>query len=396
TQQHHLVKPLPCFLPLARFAADAMIAKAPQRLRQPHIVGRNHAAFSGGQVFNRMKAEHGHVSNTADAFPFVFGAQRMAGVFNQEGSVLCRQLSQFIQRSGMSRIVDRENGFRVGRELSGDFPRIKVQRVPRDVGEHRRRALIQNAVGGRTERHGGGDRLIPGPQSGGERRTVQGGCARTETDRVPRPDPSRKPFFELANLRPRSQPVRLQNFNHRLHIVVIQALPPVRQQFPPHGRTPMDGERFQLCEERAHAKRRSELPPRRSLPALPTPPVDAASASVRSCRSNNGSPPAAAWRSPSFPISTTDATAESRTCLRFRAFAVTRLPRPALHAASLRDESRWSLPGIRERWSPPGPAVACWESWERKSRRRASVPGSGSQTSRPAPKSARIGSCEDR
>src|SRR5271157_3187458 len=79
-------------------------------------------------------------------------------------------------------------------------------------------------------------------------------------------------------------------------------------------------------------------------------PVHAASASDRSCRSNNGSLPEAAWHSPSFPTSTTDATAESRTCPRFPAFAVTRLPRPALHAASLRDESRWSPPCIRGQW----------------------------------------------
>ena len=34
SQHHHLIKPLAGFLPLARFAADAMIAKVPQRLGQ--------------------------------------------------------------------------------------------------------------------------------------------------------------------------------------------------------------------------------------------------------------------------------------------------------------------------------------------------------------------------
>ena len=88
-----------------------MIAKAPQRLGEPRIVGRNHAAFSGGQVLHGMKAEHGHVGNAADAFPAEFRAQRMAGVFNQDRLRFAfRQFPQFIKRGGMSRIIDRDDG----------------------------------------------------------------------------------------------------------------------------------------------------------------------------------------------------------------------------------------------------------------------------------------------
>src|SRR5271169_310128 len=87
------------------------------------------------------------------------------------------------------------------------------------------------------------------------------------------------------------------------------------------------------------ARRSSEPPRQRWLQAPPTLPTPAASASDRSCRSNNGSLPEAACRSPNSPISTTGAMAESRTYLQSRVSAVTRLQRPAPHAASPPDES---------------------------------------------------------
>ena len=58
-----------------------------------------------------------------------------------------------------------------------------------------------------------------------------------------RPDPRGKPFFELANLRSRSQPVRLQNLNHRLNVGVIKTLPPVRQHLVAHRSAAMDSKR---------------------------------------------------------------------------------------------------------------------------------------------------------
>src|SRR5258706_7554613 len=83
TEQNHFVQPLPALLPLPRSAADAVIAKSPQRLRQLRIVRSDHAAFPGSQVLHRMKAEHGHISDAADAPPQMLSAQSMAGVLDQ-------------------------------------------------------------------------------------------------------------------------------------------------------------------------------------------------------------------------------------------------------------------------------------------------------------------------
>src|SRR5277367_4557157 len=176
---------------------------------------------------------------------------------------------------------------------------------------------------------------------------MQRGRTGTEADRISRSHVRRKFFFELVDLRPGRQPVRLQNFNHRPDIGIIQTLPPVRQQFFAHRCAAIDGQRFDFCEWDTHAGSLSssicrdgacpvslcggrrgkprlyiefQCPatpkpeaPQAWSPALPVLPVLSASASAHCCRSNNESLLEAAWHSPSFPTSTTDAPAESRT-----------------------------------------------------------------------------------
>ena len=68
--------------------------------------------------------------------------------------------------------------------------------------------------------------------------------AGTEANREFRADPCGERFFELADLRPRRQPVRPQHIDHSLDIAVIQALPPVRQQFFTNGSAAVNRERL--------------------------------------------------------------------------------------------------------------------------------------------------------
>ena len=110
TQQHHFVMPLPRGLPLARVAADAVIAKAAQRLGELRIVGRDHAAFSGGDVLHRMKTEDGHVRQAAHPTAFVLGAQGMAGIFDHDQPVALGQFKNRLQVGGMAGIVHGQNG----------------------------------------------------------------------------------------------------------------------------------------------------------------------------------------------------------------------------------------------------------------------------------------------
>ena len=171
----------------------------------------------------------------------------MTGIFDQQEFILRCYLAQFIQIRRMSCVIHRDDCLCVGRDLASHFLWVEIQRIWTNIREDRLRSLVEHAIRGGAESHGGSDCLIPRPQSGGKRRTVQCRGARTEADCVPRPDPLCKPFFKLGDLRSCGQPVRFQNLNHRLHIGVIQTLPPVWQQSFPHGFSPMDGECFQLC-----------------------------------------------------------------------------------------------------------------------------------------------------
>jgi len=81
---------------------------------------------------------------------------------------------------------------------------------------------------------------------------MQGRGPRTETDSVLCPDSSCELLFELNNLGASREPVRLQNFNYRLHIRIVETLPPIRQQFVPHRLTPVDGKPIQSLRQGIH------------------------------------------------------------------------------------------------------------------------------------------------
>ena len=125
------------------------------------------------------------------------------------------------------------------------------------------------------------DCLVARPKSGGKSSAVQRSRTGTEADGIPGADPIRKRLFKLANLRPGRQPVRPKNVHHRLDVVVIQALPSVRQQFLTHRSSAMDCEASPgLAARKACYGRGRERLERHWLPARPTPPVHAASATV--------------------------------------------------------------------------------------------------------------------
>ncbi len=136
-QQHHLVMPLPGGLPLPRVAADAVIAKAAQRLGELRIVGRDHAAFPGRDVLHRMKAEDGHVRQAADPTALVLGAQSVAGIFDHHQPMALGQFEKRSQVRGMPGIIHRQNGLRSRSNARCCLFGIKIQRVRRDVGKDR-------------------------------------------------------------------------------------------------------------------------------------------------------------------------------------------------------------------------------------------------------------------
>ncbi len=81
-KRNHFVKPLAIFLTLSRVATDSVIAKSTHLLGVLQIIRHHHSAFTCSQVFDRMEAENRHVQDASNPASFVFGAQRVASIFD--------------------------------------------------------------------------------------------------------------------------------------------------------------------------------------------------------------------------------------------------------------------------------------------------------------------------
>src|SRR5882672_7924433 len=101
----------------------------------------------------------------------------------------------------MPRVVHRDDGLCSRSNFSRYFLGIEIERIPADVCEYRSRALIENAVRGRAERHGRRDRFIAWRKTSHKGRRMQRRSSRTEADGILSSHPRRKPLFELADLR---------------------------------------------------------------------------------------------------------------------------------------------------------------------------------------------------
>src|SRR5215470_11740595 len=139
--------PLPSTLPLARLARDSVVAETPQGLGKLRIVGGDHSAFAGRDVFHRMEAEHRHIGNAPDRSPAVLRAESVAGVFDDYQSMFLRNFSDRSQVCRMPRIVDRKHSLRLRRNLLRKLLGIKIESVLADIRKNWPRPLIENAIG---------------------------------------------------------------------------------------------------------------------------------------------------------------------------------------------------------------------------------------------------------
>src|SRR5215813_84585 len=88
SEQHHFVVPLPGALALSRIAGNPMVSEPAKSLCEFGIMGRYHAAFAGGDVLHRMKAEHRLIRDAADPRSFVFRTKSVASILNHDEVVL--------------------------------------------------------------------------------------------------------------------------------------------------------------------------------------------------------------------------------------------------------------------------------------------------------------------
>src|SRR5260370_759830 len=114
-----------------------------------------------------------------------------------------------------------------------------------------RAAWVEVGVRGRPERGGGGPRLVAAPEPSREAGGVERPRARTHGDRLASADGRGEPALELLHRRAGGQEVRTQRRGHALDVVVVDQLPPVREQARTDGPTAVQRDR--LTPPRAHA-----------------------------------------------------------------------------------------------------------------------------------------------
>ena len=143
-------------------AADPVQAAGAQQVGVVVGVGGDHPALAGGQVLDRVEAEHGQVADGADQVPLVAGGQGVGGVLDDLQAVPGGQLEEGVHLAGGPGHVDGDDGARA----RGDGPLhqhgIHLQRAGQHVHQDRPGPEVQDDGRRRGERVDAGDDLVTG------------------------------------------------------------------------------------------------------------------------------------------------------------------------------------------------------------------------------------------
>ena len=124
------------------------------------VVRRDHPALAGRHLLVRIEGEHRVDAVRADPAALVLRSERLAGVLDQHEAVLLAQLAQRVELAGIAEDVDRDDPLRPLGDRGLDGGRVEVHRPLVDVGEDRRRPLVDEAVGRGDERVRRRDHLV--------------------------------------------------------------------------------------------------------------------------------------------------------------------------------------------------------------------------------------------
>ena len=200
----------------------SLVAQALDHLPRVLVVGRDHAAFARRHLLVRVEGPDGVLAVRAKVLTLVQRAERLAGVVDQGEAVLVGDRLQLGQLARVAEDVHRDDRPGARRDRCLDGGGIHVQRVRVDVGEDRRRALVEEAVSRRREGERRGDRLVAGLESGEHAQQVQTGGARRDGSGVGRADGGGELLLEAVDRGAERQAPGAEHLQDELLLALVE------------------------------------------------------------------------------------------------------------------------------------------------------------------------------
>ncbi len=199
----------------------ALVAQADERAPGLLVVRRHDPALAGRHLLVRIEGEDGVDAVRADGAALVLGAERLARVLDQDEAVLLGERAERVELARVAEDVDGDDPLRPRRDRRLDRGRIEVHRPLVDVGEHRRRTLVDEAVGRGDERVRRRDHLVALAQATDRGEQVQPARARRDGGRVGRADLLREGTLEALDRRAERQPARPEHLEDELLVPLV-------------------------------------------------------------------------------------------------------------------------------------------------------------------------------
>ncbi len=217
TGLEHLVIPVPFFgVAVPGVLGDAVQTQHAHALGQGGVVGGDHAALAGGDVLGGVEAEGRRGAGRAGSSrreAAILSVGGVSGVFNDVQTMALRNLPDFVHAAGQPAQMDGDDGSRAGGHPRGDTGGIEIA-VRADIGQHRRRAHLQDDIDGGAERERSSNDFITLADTGCGQGQVQAGGAGVHGQCMARAGVRPEAGFETGGAIAGGQPAGAQGIRH--------------------------------------------------------------------------------------------------------------------------------------------------------------------------------------
>ena len=180
------------------------------------VVGGDHTAIAGStEVLGGKKTEAAEIAERSGHAAMKLSTDGLGRIFDDRDTVVVRQSVDLVERRGLSKEVDRDDGFGARGDGRSDLCDIDVEGDGIDIDEHRLGAEQSNRSGGGNEGEGDGDDFIAGSDAEGHEREQDGVGAGGAANGMFDSDISRDRFLEGLHLGAENEVLGGENATYR-------------------------------------------------------------------------------------------------------------------------------------------------------------------------------------